>query len=337
MLAQRQTPHALLRLVAAFTFSAVFAGSALANEPRTDVLVVVGAAGTEDYARQFREWSARWRVAAEQGQADFHSIGTDEPGATIDRDALQSWLAARAGKSSAPLWLVLIGHGTFDGKTAKFNLRGADFSAADLAGWLKPIERPLAFINCASASGPFLAELSGPNRVVITATKSGFEHNFSRFGSYLSAAITDPSADLDKDEQTSLLEAFVLASAQVREFFAGEVRLATEHALLDDNGDRLGTSADWFRGVRVTKAPKEGAEVDGLRAGQFLLVRSPLEADLAPAVRERRDQLERELAQLRKQEDALSQDDYLARIEPLLVEIARLYESVERREPLPEK
>ena len=40
-------------------------------------------------------------------------------------------------------------------------------------------------INCASASGPFINRLSGPNRVVIVATKSGFEMNFSRFGEYL--------------------------------------------------------------------------------------------------------------------------------------------------------
>ncbi|HEV7223310.1 MAG TPA: hypothetical protein VGN42_11460, partial [Pirellulales bacterium] len=215
------------------------------EQERPAVLVVVGAPGTDDYAKQFRQWAARWRQAADRGGAEFVAIGLEGEGETGDRELLRQCLAERAQSSTAALWLVLIGHGTFDGKTAKFNVRGPDFSADELAEWLKPAERPLAIVNCASASGPFLNALSGPNRVVIAATKSGHEHNFARFGDYLSAAIADPKADLDKDDQTSLLEAFLLAAARVEEFYKEESRLATEHALIDDNGDRLGTPADW--------------------------------------------------------------------------------------------
>jgi hypothetical protein len=223
------------------------------------------------------------------------------------------------------MWLVLIGHGTFDGKTARFNLRGPDVSAAELAGWLKALARPLAIINCASCSGPFLNDLSGPDRVVITATQSGHEANFARFGEYLSAAIGDPKADLDKDEQVSLLEAYLLASSGVREFYSQEGRLATEHALLDDNGDRLGTPADWFKGVRAVKTAKNGARPDGLRAGQFHLVPGPREEQLPPEARQRRDQIEQELARLRERKAEFSEDDYFHQLEPLLLELSRLY------------
>ena len=92
------------------------------------------------------------------------------------------------------------------------------------------------------------------NRVVVTATRSGDEQNFARFGQYLAEAIADPRADLDKDGQVSLLEAFLTASSRVDEYYRTRSQLATEHALLDDNGDRLGTPADWFRGVRATEA-----------------------------------------------------------------------------------
>ena len=136
---------------------------------------------------------------------------------------------------------MVIGHGTFDGKEAKFNLRGPDLSAADLAEWLKPFRRPVAVINCASASSPFINKLSATNRVIIAATRSGYEQNYARFGEYISSAVADPQADLDKDGQTSLLEAFLMASRRVAEFYNTEGRLATEHALLDDNGDGLGT------------------------------------------------------------------------------------------------
>ncbi|HEV3339413.1 MAG TPA: hypothetical protein VG125_03620 [Pirellulales bacterium] len=303
---------------------AVLAGDA--DDQRPDVLVVVGAEGTEEYGRQFRQWAGRWKDAADRGHASFAAIGLDEPGETSDRDLLKRRLEEEVARGrNEPLWLVFIGHGTFDGKTAKFNLRGPDVSSSELTAWLAACERPLAVINCASASGPFINELSGANRVVITATKSGFEHNFARFGDYLSAAIADPGADLDKDDETSLLEAFLLAAGQVRQFYESDARLATEHALIDDNGDRLGTPADWFRGLRATKSAKDGASLDGLRAGQFQLVASGRQPPLPAEARSRRDELEAAIARLRQQKGSVPDDEYYAQLEPLLVEIARVY------------
>ena len=297
------------------------------DEERPSVIVVVGAEGSEEFGQQFRQWTTRWSDVAKRGHAGFISIGLDDVVSKTDRDQLKQRLAESGKSSTQPLWLVLIGHGTFDGKAAKFNLRGPDVAATELAEWLKPIERPVAIINCSSSSGPFLNELSGPNRIVITATKSGHEYNFARFGDFLSAAMTDPQADLDKDEQTSLLEAFLLASSRVQEFYASDGRLMTEHALLDDNGDRLGTPADWFQGVRAIKSAKNGATVDGLRAAQLHLVRSPREEQLPAASRARRDEIEQELAQLRQRKSQLSEDEYLRQIEPILIELARLYDA----------
>ena len=54
---------------------------------------------------------------------------------------------------------------------SKFNLRGPDLAAGDLATWLKPFGRPLAVINTASASGSFIRTLSKPERIVVTATR----------------------------------------------------------------------------------------------------------------------------------------------------------------------
>lgn len=298
-------------------------------QPAPSVVVVVGAPGTDEYGRLFREWAERWQQAAARGQAQFSVIGLAD-GAEEDRGLLQRRLNEEQANTSEPLWLVLIGHGTFDGKTAKFNLRGPDVSAQELAEWLEPLKRPLAIINCASSSGPFIHELSAPNRVVVAATKSGFEHNFARFGDYLSRAMADPHADLDKDEQTSLLEAFLLASAGVQEFYASDSRLATEHALLDDNGDQLGTPADWFQGVRAIKAAKDGAAPDGQRAGQLQLVHSTRESSLPADGRKQRDELEQQLAQLRGKKAETPEDDYYLQLEDLLVKMARLYESFDQ-------
>ena len=295
--------------------------------PRPNVLVVVGAEGTPEYGKQFQQWADRWGESAQRGGADFETIGLGAPGETADHDVLQRRLGELTASSPEPWWLVFIGHGTFDGKVARFNLRGPDVSLPELSDWLKPVERPLAIINCASCSGPFLMGLSGPNRIVVTSTRSGHELNFSRFGDYLSTAIADPQADLDKDDQTSLLEAYLRASSRVQEFYDGEGRLMTEHALLDDNGDRLGTPPDWFQGIRAIKSAKTGAAIDGQRAHQLHLVRSSAEQTLPPELRIRRDELELRLTQLRATKAKLSEAEYLKQVEPLLIELARLYES----------
>jgi hypothetical protein len=305
--------------------AALLCTAVIADEPKSSVLLVVGASGTDEFGEQFRTWSERWKSAAQRGKAEFAAIGLGEEGETPDREQLALKLAEAAKVPDQPLWLVLIGHGTFDGKTARFNLRGPDVSSAELAAMIKPIERPLAIVNCTSASGPFLAELSAPNRIVIAATRSGHEVNFSRLGDYLSAAIADPAADLDKDDQTSLLEAYLLASGKLAEFYKQEARLATEHALLDDTGDKLGTPPDWFRGVRAVKTAKDGAAPDGVRAAQWVLVRSGKEELLSGDARTRRDALERDLAALRDRKIDLPEDEYLALIEPILVELAKLY------------
>lgn len=290
---------------------------------RPSVVVVVGAAGEAEYGEQFAEWAERWKAAAEQAGAAFTAVGLDNE--RNDRERLRTVLRAEVCVSPHALWLVLIGHGTFDGRTARFNLRGPDLSAADLAGWLEPARRPLAVINCASASGPFLPKLSAAGRVVIVAAKSGYEQNFARFGDRLATAITDPTADLDKDGQTSLLEAYLIASRRVSEFYKSESRLATEHALLDDNGDGLGTPADWFRGIRAVRKAEDGATHDGYRAHQFHLLRSEREQRLPAAVRAKRDTIELAIAALREKKADLTDDAYYAQLEPLVLDLARLY------------
>lgn len=301
--------------------------SAETTSDRPTVIVVVGAAGETDYGPNFLEQAAQWEKACQLAGGQRITLGLTEPtaGTKSDYDQLQQALAAEPKDGVAEFWLVLIGHGTFDGKEAKFNLRGPDLSATELATWLKPFQRPLAVINTASASAPFLSKLSGPNRVVISATRSGNEQNFARFGRYFAETLNDPKGDLDQDGQTSLLEAFLSASAQVAEFYKTEGRLATEHALLDDNGDGLGTPADWFRGTRAIKQARNGASLDGTRARQFHLVRSEAERKLTAEQRARRDELELAIEKLRATKTKLGDAEYYRRLEALMLELARVY------------
>ncbi len=315
-----------LRGVAAVLLALSPASSSPASTPadKQTVLVVIGAEGTAEYGKQFASWADRWATAAHRADATLVRIGTEklEKG---DRDLLREVLAAEQTTSRDTLWLVLIGHGTFDGRNTKFNLRAADVSAPELAEWLRPHTRPLVVVNCASSSGPFINALSAPKRVIITATKSGQEQNFARFGDHFSSALAAPEADLDRDGQTSVLEAFLSAAHSVSDFYEQEARLATEHPLLDDTGDALGTPADWFEGVRAVKRPQNATEVDGRRAKQMALVRSDVERGLTPEARARRDDLELELEKLRDLKPQLEESIYYDRIERVLRQLAELY------------
>ncbi|MEJ2703688.1 MAG: hypothetical protein P8Z79_14720 [Sedimentisphaerales bacterium] len=321
----------LASVIGALIFSVVGAASEPAdpNADRPTIVVVVGAAGDPQYAAQFTQCSERWQEVCSEAGATFISIGLNDAGQSDDRKALQKTLGQESQQAAPALWLILIGHGTYDGRAAKFNLRGPDVSGDDLAEWLKPMSRPLVIINAASSSAPFLNKLSGEGRVVIVATKSGFEQNFTHFGQYLAEAIARPEDDLDKDGQTSLLESFLAASNRTTEFYSAAGRLVTEHALLDDNGDGLGTRADWFQGVRPVQKAEGGASLDGYRAHQIHLVHSQAESKMPPQLRTERDHLELEVVKLRDAKESFSEDEYYARLEKLLCQIARIYEQTD--------
>ena len=307
------------------------------------MIVVVGAGGAPQYEAMFADWSDRWIAAAAKAGYQIVTIGRDAeppdqptgPGQTdkssqtdqTDKKRLRAAIDESAKTPGVDLWLVLIGHGTYDRREARFNLRGPDVSAKDLADWIIPVDRPMAIINSAAASAPFLTALSHAKRVVIASTKSGAEQNFARFGDFLSQAISDPTADLDKDDQTSLWEAYLKASRRTAEFYSTDGRLQTEHALLDDNGDGQGVRSDQFRGLIPLERTSDGKPLDGQYAHQWHLLRNPVDAALPPDVLKKRDALELSILQLRDRKKAMPQDEYLAQLENLLVELAELNES----------
>ncbi len=309
--------------------------STASADDRSCVVTVVGAPGSPEYPGQFREAADHWQAAALKAAAEAIPIGQSSETAVPDHDRLRSVLEEKAKVSQEPLWIVLIGHGTYDGREAKFNLRGPDVTDVELSDWLLPYKRPVVIINCASASGPFINRLSGNNRVVVTATKSGYEVNFTRFGQYIAESIADERADIDKDGQVSLLEAFLSGSSRVDEYYRTHSQLASEHALLDDNGDRLGTPANWFHGIRATKRAKDGSTLDGTRAHQLHLIPSNRERGIPAETRQRRDQLELSIAALRDQKDKLGDEAYYGQLEKLMVELARLYRSIPAASPSP--
>jgi basic membrane lipoprotein Med (substrate-binding protein (PBP1-ABC) superfamily) len=95
---------------------------ALHAESGLKILLVVGSGGTKDYTKEFAEISALWIDAAKKGETAIEIIGLEAPSGETPADAerLKQQLAA---EKSPELWLVLIGHGTFDQRETKFNFR----------------------------------------------------------------------------------------------------------------------------------------------------------------------------------------------------------------------
>lgn len=306
------------------------AALAAAEGPASDsgprVILVAGAVGDPEFAPDFEAQIAAWTRTGREASARFSVLGREGDGATADRERLRETLAAEPKDGSAELWLVLVGHGTFDGREAKLNLRGPDVSAPELADWLKPFSRPVAVVHTTSSSAPFLAKLAAPGRVIVSATRSGNEQNYARFGKYFAEALADRASDLDRDGQISLLESFLSAANRTAEFYKTEGRLATEHPLIEDNGDGMGTPPDWFRGVLAVKRAADGAPADGTRAHQLHLVRSAAEQALSSEARSRRDDLERRLSALRTRKDKLPEVDYLRELESILLALADVYQ-----------
>src|SRR6185503_11804096 len=111
----------------------VWALAAFACVAAPQALIVVGAPGEEEFGELFDHWGQQWKEACDKAGTQPTLIG----GTTNDFELLRTNIAAATANQTDELWLVLIGHGTFDGKEPRFNLRGPDLTATDLTEWLK--------------------------------------------------------------------------------------------------------------------------------------------------------------------------------------------------------
>ena len=174
-----------------------------------------------------------------------------------------------------------------------------------------------------SSSGGALERLRKENRVLVVATKSGTEKNATVFARYWAEALRDPSADTDKNEAITALEAFRYASQKTAAFYDSQKRLATEHPLLEDTGKGEGVRAP---------APEEG---QGRLAAAFTLLRfgAAQAAAKDPAKRKllaRKEELEPQIDLLKYQKAAMPVAEYKKQLTALLLELARTQEELDK-------
>lgn len=294
--------------------------------PTTSLVVVSGVSGEKRFADAFHGWSqtlataaARWgipdslvTILAENTTRDPRRIR-----GRSTRDNVMTTLSTIAARARAGdrIIVMLFGHGNAQDDTPRLNVPGPDLTAADFAMALEPArEATVLFVNTASASGGFVKALSGKNRIVVTATRSPREQNETYFPHHFVAALTSESADADKDGRVNVLEAFTYARREVERLFEQGNRIATEHALLDDDGD----------GTGHTEASEKGP--DGPRARTFFLAPiggAAVASDpRAAALDAERRVIEARIDSLRGRRSAMTEEAYQRALEPLMLQLA---------------
>lgn len=315
--------------IAVFVVLFLLASVVPANAQQRFALIVSGAAGGPEYVAQYSRWTSGLSatlVKKLKFDPAFVTVLSDQPdpGVASTAENVRRVIAsvARVMTRDDILLLVLIGHGTFDGTDAKFNLVGRDLESAEWSSLVHGLPGRLVIVNTASASFPFLERLSGPRRIVITATDSPAQRYDTVFPEYFILSFMDPAADLDKNGRVSIWEAFAAASAQVRRHYQEVGLLSTERALVDDNGDGVGNDVS---------APGD----DGSLASRTYLDESPPGAaptdDVLLKLLQRRAMLEAEVEELKIRRTFLPAPEYSREFERIMIELARISHDIRAR------
>lgn len=317
----------LVMRVAVLVMLASLAAANAAAEERW-VLIVSGASGGQKYAEQMREWRAtlsstfveRYGFAADKVRVFVdETVKTGEQATAVNIRRAVGELKKLTRDDMVVV--VLMGHGTFDGDAAKFNLVGPDLTAEEWGTLLTGVSARMVVVNTTAASFPFLERLSGPNRIVITATDSAAQKYATVFPDYFVKALSEASSDLDKNGRTSIFEVLSAASLAVKQHYEQRGQLATERPVFDDNGDGIGREA-------------EAPGPDGAMARLFYLnaesAAAAADPELAKLLRRQRD-LEAEAEALKAKKGDMPAGEWTDAYEKLMIELARVARDIKAK------
>jgi hypothetical protein len=295
---------------------------ALRVRATTYYVIIAGLGGEPDYEQRFTGAAKDLDKVFKESSESAHVVTLmgGQATAALLRDTLGK--VASDAKAEDDFVLILIGHGSFDGVEYKFNLVGPDLTGAEIAQMCDRIAaRRQLVVNTTSASGGSMPALERPGRAVIAATKSGTEKNATVFARYWVEALEDPSADTDKSDSVSAMEAFVYAAKKTAAFYDAQKRLATEHAVFDDigHGDSVRTAENG----------------QGLLMSNITVVRlgGNLQANNDPAKRallEKKEELEQKIDELKYKKAAMEPEDYKQQLTAALVELAKVQEALDK-------
>jgi hypothetical protein len=285
-------------------------------------VIISGVSGSEKFAESQKTWTnalqstlrARLGFSADRITTLAES---EAPATNATRENVARTLAALKQRLTADdlLLIVLIGHGTSDGATSKFNLVGPDMDQKEWKQALDAMPGRLVFVNTTSSSFQFVPALSGKNRVVIAATDSAAQRYATVFPQFFIGALDQTAkADADKNGRLSVWEAFAYASQAVKAAFEQKGTLVTERSIIDDNGDGVGKEAS-------------AAGADGVLAKTTFLDPEPAATAANAAIaglEKQRVAIEAQIEQLKGRKGEMPAGQYEEEFERLAIELARI-------------
>ena len=307
----------------------VVAGSTPAFAQGRWAVIVSGASGGEKYAEQMNTWRNDLRtvlINRYQFKPEFVKSFVDETATTGEKGTAENVrkFFAELKKTSTRddfVFIILLGHGTYDGDVAKFNLVGPDMTAKDWTDAVNGIQGHVTLVNTTEASFPFLESLTAKGRVVITATDSAAQKYATVFPDYFVKAMKEASTDLDKNGRTSIYEVFAAASAAVKQHYEQRGQLTTERALIDDNGDGKGREAS-------AEGPDGGiARIAFLDSEATAAAGNPEVAALI----KRRQALEQQAEEHKQLKGVMPDAEWNAQFEKLMLELAQVSAEIRKK------
>jgi hypothetical protein len=292
----------------------------------TYLMVITGVEADQSDTVQFRDWAMKIIDAAKSrgGIAEGNIIyladkpGTDKPAAggrsTRERIAQAFTDLAAKVKPNDEVAIVLIGHGTFDGRMAAFNIPGPDLTAGDYSKLLdRFLAQRVVFVNTAGSSGAFIDVLKGPGRVIVTATRTGGERNDTLFPQYFAEAFENGNGDKNGDGRVSISEAFEYAKNKVTQSYQQKGVLLTEHAALEDGSGGKLADAVFLDSPRARAAALASVTDPALRA-----------------LLEQKQALEDQIAALKAKKETMDPAQYDQALETLLLDLAQKTRAIQQ-------
>lgn len=301
-------------------------------------IVISGSGGEDSYTETFPQWAAELAdVLARTPQFDPSRVvvlteTSELPDKVSTLEGIENAFAGAASmlKPADPIFVFLIGHGSYQRDSAKLNIPGPDLEATHLDELLKDLPSEIAvLVHTGSTSAAFINKLSGPGRIIVTATKSVEERHATQYMEQFILGIADGSADPDRDDRISVYEAAHQAAQLTEAWYLAEGFLATEHALIDDNGDGFGTRLILPEDAEVAEdAPEEASGIDGDFSSQVYIADYRFPPGVDPVLRAQYTAALKEIETLKSKKAEMETEAYYAELEQLLIKAARLNRSI---------
>jgi Peptidase C13 family len=291
-------------------------------QANSSALIIQGIGGSEELEKKFTKWGTGTRdtLVKEMGFAServFLLTGD----ATRKESILKTFEQLKQQiKPQDNFLLFLIGHGSFD-TDYKLNIMGADLTGTEYSKLIDSLNAArTVIVSSTSSSGGMFETMSGKNRVIIAASRSG-EKEDTVFYEYFLAGLKGAAADEDKDKKISVWEAFKYATAGVDRSYKEQTHLLTEHAGLSAAGTAATASTS------EQEAPVL-ARVTSLNAERTVTVSDPK----LQALLDQKKAIEQNIEALRLDKNLLPEAEYDKRLEELVLQLARKNQEIQEQQ-----